>query len=136
MTPELRYLLFTAILTGVLWIPVVFGYARTRGFLKPADYVRAPSTPLPDWVNRANRAHINAVESFAPFAATVLVARALGVTTAVTATAAAVFFTARLAHAVIHISGFRWLRARTVVFTVGWCAFMAFAVEVLRVSGS
>lgn len=134
MSPELRYLLFTAILTGGLWIPVVIGYARTRGFLQPADYVRAPTTPLPDWVNRANRAHMNAVESFAPFAATVLVARSLGVATTITATAAAIFFTARLAHAVIHISGFRWLRARTVVFTVGWLAFMAFALEVLRAS--
>jgi uncharacterized MAPEG superfamily protein len=132
MTPELRYLLFTAILTGGLWIPVVIGYARTRGFLRPEDYVKAPSTPMPDWVNRANRAHINAVEAFAPFAATVLIARAASVSTPVTATAAAVFFSARLAHAVIHISGFRWLMARTVVFTVGWCAFMALAVELLR----
>jgi uncharacterized MAPEG superfamily protein len=132
MTPELRYLLFTAILTGALWIPVVIGYVSTRGFLRPADYQVAPTTPLPDWVNRANRAHLNAVESFAPFAAVVLIARAAGVSTAVTAISAAVFFGARVAHAVIHISGFSRLMARTVVFSVGWCAFMAFAIELLR----
>jgi hypothetical protein len=39
MKPELFYLLLTAILTGVLWVPVVIGYAMTRG----------PLTPLHPW---------------------------------------------------------------------------------------
>ena len=69
MTPECRYLMYTAMLTGSLWIPVVIGYASARGALKPADYVVAPTSPLPAWVDRANRAHMNAMESFAPFAA-------------------------------------------------------------------
>jgi len=34
MTTELFYLLFTAILTGVLWIPVVIGKVLTRGPLR------------------------------------------------------------------------------------------------------
>jgi len=36
MTTELFYLLLTAILTGVLWIPVVIGYVLARGPLKPS----------------------------------------------------------------------------------------------------
>jgi len=131
MTTELYYLLFTAILTGVLWIPVVIGYVSSRGMLKPADYVTAPTSLLPAWVNRANRAHMNAVENFAQFAAVVLIAHAIGVSTGVTAAAAAVYFWARLVHAVIHISGFSQFMARTVVFTVGWLAFITFAVQVL-----
>ncbi len=132
MTTELYYLLFTAILTGVLWIPVVIGYVLARGPLKPADYKVAPTSPLPDWVNRANRAHMNAVENFATFAAVVLIAHIAGVSTAVTVTAAAVYFYARLAHAVVHISGFGQLMARTVIFTVSWIAFITFAIELLR----
>ena len=132
MTTELRYLLFTAILTGVLWIPVVIGFVSARGVLKPADFKVAPMSPLPDWVNRANRAHLNAVESFAPFAAVVLIAHAAGITSAVTVACAAVFFAARLAHAVVHISGFSLFMARTVIFSVAWGAFMVFAIEVLR----
>lgn len=132
MKPELQYLVWTAILTGALWIPVVIGYVYARGPLRPIDYRVAPTSALPDWVNRANRAHLNAVESLAPFAVVVLVASALGISTSITALAAAVFFWARLAHAAIHISGFGVLMARTVVFTVGWLAFMAFAVELLR----
>jgi len=64
MKTELFYLLLTAILTGVLWLPVVIGYASSRGPLTPAAYEVAPTTALPHWVNRANRAHLNAVENF------------------------------------------------------------------------
>ncbi len=131
MTTELTYLLYTAILTGVLWIPVVIGYLMSRGMLKPVDYKIAPSSPLPDWVNRANRAHVNAVETFAPFAAVVLIAHAVGVSNAITLNAAAVYFYARTAHAVLHISGVSLLMARTVVFTTAWLAFMAFALQLL-----
>jgi uncharacterized MAPEG superfamily protein len=132
MTTELMYLLLTATLTGVLWIPVVIGYVKSRGPLKPADYVVAPTTPLPPWVNRANRAHINAVENLVPFATVVLIAHAAQISTSVTANAAAVYFYARLLHAVVHITGFSLFRARTVLFTVAWLAFMTFAVELLR----
>jgi uncharacterized MAPEG superfamily protein len=131
MKTELFYLLLTAILTALLWIPVVIGYVISRGLLKPATYKVAPTSPLPDWVNRANRAHLNAVENFAPFAAVVLIAQATGVSTAVTADCAVVYFYARLVHALIHISGFGLLMARTVVFSVAWGAFMVYAAVLL-----
>ena len=66
------------------------------------------------------------------FAPVVLIAHAAGVSTPVTVAAAAVYFYARAAHAVVHITGFGMLMARTVLFTVGWMAFMAFAIELLR----
>jgi uncharacterized MAPEG superfamily protein len=132
MKTELFYLLLTAILTGVLWVPVVIGYVSTRGTLRPENYKVAPNSPLPDWVNRANRAHLNAVENIAPFVAVVLIANALGVSTATTQACAAVYFYARLVHAIVHISGFGLLMARTVAFTVAWVAFMIYAVVLLR----
>ncbi len=45
MTTELFYLLLTAILTGLLWIPVVIGYVTSRGLLRPIDYKIAPTSP-------------------------------------------------------------------------------------------
>jgi uncharacterized MAPEG superfamily protein len=132
MKPELFYLLLTAMLTGVLWIPVVIGKVLSRGPLQPADYKAPRTTPLPDWVNRADRAHQNAVENFAPFAAVVLIGYAAGISTSVTVMAATVYFYARAAHAVIHICGFSMFMARTVLFTVSWIAFVTFAVELLR----
>ena len=61
----------------------------------------------------------------------VLIAHAIGVSSAVTVACAAIYFYARLAHAVIHVSGFGLLMARTVAFTVGWVAFITYAVHVL-----
>ena len=132
MKTELLYLLLTAILTGALWIPVVIGYVSAGRRLTPETYKVAPTTPLPDWVNRANRAHLNAVENFAPFAAVVLIAQATGVSSSMTVTCAAIYFYARLAHALIHISGFGLFLARTLVFTVAWLAFITYAVTLLR----
>ncbi|MEO8655561.1 MAG: MAPEG family protein [Ramlibacter sp.] len=131
MKTELFYLLLTAILTGVLWIPVVIGYVISHRPLTPATYKTASTMPLPDWVNRASRAHLNAVENFAQFAAVVLIAQVIGVSTPTTATCAAVYFYARAAHAVVHISGFGRFFARTLLFTVGWIAFITYAVVVL-----
>jgi uncharacterized MAPEG superfamily protein len=80
---ELLSLCVLAILNSLLWVPVVIGFVKYRGLLQPEDYVTAPSSTLPDGVNRANRAHMNAVENLSPFAATVLVAAVLGVALAV-----------------------------------------------------
>ena len=131
MKTELFYLLLTAILTGLLWVPVVIGYVTSRGPLTPALYKTASTSALPDWVNRANRAHLNAVENLAPFVTVVLIAQAAGVSTPTTQICAAVYFYARLAHALIHLSGFGRFMARTVAFTVAWAAFITFAVVLL-----
>ena len=131
MNVELQYLMYTTILTGMLWIPVVIGYVRTRGLLTPEDYRTAPTSPLPDWVNRANRAHLNAVENFAPFAAVVLVAHATDVSNALTVKCAIIYFIARLSHAVIHLSGIGLIMARTIAFNIAWFAFIVYAVVVL-----
>ena len=132
MKTELVYLLLTATLTGLLWIPVVAGYVSSRGPLTPATYKTASTTALPDWVNRANRAHLNAVENFAPFAAVVLIALVTGVSNATTEACAAVYFYARVAHAAVHISGFGQFKARTLIFSVAWAAFIVYAVVLLR----
>ncbi|MDB5874344.1 MAG: hypothetical protein JWQ07_3786 [Ramlibacter sp.] len=132
MKTELFYLLLTAILTGVLWIPVVIGYVVSRGPLTPDNYRTAPTVPLPDWVNRANRAHVNAVENFAQFAAVVLIAQAAGISTPITVICAQVYFYARLVHAVVHISGFGLFMARTALFTIAWIAFITYALVVLQ----
>ena len=131
MTTELFYLVLSALLASVLWVPSVVGYVTTRGFLRPHDYKVAPTSPLPDWVNRAVRAHANMVENLSAFAALVLVAHVTGVSTPLTALAAAVFFWARLAHAVVHLSGFSRFMARTVIFGIGNAATILLGLAIL-----
>jgi uncharacterized MAPEG superfamily protein len=62
----------------------------------------------------------------------VLVAHAAGISTPVTVACAAVYFYARLAHAVVHISGTGLFKARTLLFTVAWIAFLTYAIVVLN----
>jgi uncharacterized MAPEG superfamily protein len=131
MKTELLYLLLTAVLTGLLWIPVVIGYVKTRGPLTDESYRTPPTTDLPDWVKRANRAHVNAVENFAPFAAVVLIAQFMNVSTPTTMLCAEIYFFARLAHAIVHISGVGKFKLRTVLFTIAWAAFFTYAVVLL-----
>lgn len=130
MTPELTYLAFSALLTGSLWIPYVTAQSMTNGLLKPANYKDPTPRPLPPWGKRADRAHLNAVEAFAPFAALVLVAHVGGKTNAMTAFWAMSFFWIRLTHAIVYLLGVPFVR--TVVFTLGWVCVAGLFWEVMH----
>ena len=118
MTTDLWYLALTAMLTAALWIPYIACQVMTNGALSPAEYADPKPRPVPLWGERANRAHLNAVESFAPFAALVIVAQIAGKANAMTAFWAASFFWLRLAHAVVYWAAIPYLR--TVLFTLGF----------------
>ncbi len=133
MTTELWYLFLSSILLTVLWIPFIVGVVRTDGPLTPEDYRNLRSSDqAPSWVRRANRAHVNMVEQFGAFAGLVIVAHLAGVSTTLTALAAAVFFWARVVHALIMLSGFAKFSARTLTFTVAFISLLVFAVEIAR----
>ncbi len=122
MTPELRYLAYTALLTGALWIPYVVAQVMNNGFLAPPNYRDPTPRPLPPWGKRADRAHINAVEAFAPFAALVITIHLAGKATPATAMWTMAFFWMRLAHAVVYLLGIPYVR--TLVFVGGFVAFV------------
>lgn len=128
MTTELTYLFLMTVLLACAWIPHIIGQVLTQGFLTGDDYTNLRNqADFPAWVRRANRAHINLVEQFGAFAALVLIAHVLDVSSKWTVMAAAVFFWARIAHFVIFLAGVRILMARTVIFSVSWIALMVFA---------
>ena len=128
MTTELTYLFLSAVLLAIAWIPHIIGQIMVSGLLTADDYANLrEQSDFPSWVRRANRAHINLVEQFGAFAALVLMAHSLGVTSGTMALAAAVFFWARIAHFVVFIAGVGVLMIRTVIFTIAWLAIMVFA---------
>ena len=132
MTTELWYLYLTSVLVAVLWIPQVVGQVLSKGFLTPDDYRKLRDIDtMPDWVRRANRAHVNLVEQFGAFAGLIVIAHLAKISTDLTVYAAAVFFWARIAHAIVFISGFAQFMARTVIFTVAWLALLVLAWEIL-----
>jgi uncharacterized MAPEG superfamily protein len=118
MTTDLQYLAYTALLTASLWIVYIAAQVMNNGFLAPENYVDPAPRPVPLWGLRANRAHLNAVESFAPFAALILISHVAGKADATTAWCAIAFFWLRLAHAVVYWLGLPFIR--TLVFTLGW----------------
>ena len=128
MTTELTYLFLSALLLSVAWIPHIVGQVMASGLLTADDYTNLrEQSDFPAWVRRANRAHINLVEQFGAFAALVLIAHSLEVTSGTMALSAAVFFWARIAHFIVFIAGIGILMARTVIFTVAWLAIIVFA---------
>ena len=128
MTTELYYLALTAVFTAVLWIPYIL---NVIGRNRLSDAVGYPVAPLAmsAWAERLKKAHYNAVESLAPFAAIVLVAHAAGVSNTATAAAATVYFWARVIHAVVFTLGIPWLR--TLAFAVAWGAIICIAWHTL-----
>jgi uncharacterized MAPEG superfamily protein len=130
MSMELMWLTLTVILTGLMWVPymldriAVRGWAGAMGNPSRRDKLQSP------WAERLYLAHTNAVENLIIFAPLVLILDSMGHSTMSTVVACAVYFWARLAHAIVFTMGIPVLR--TLCFLVG---FAAQAVLVLAIFG-
>ncbi len=129
LTADLRWLVYTALLALVLWIPYIMSAMSVRGASRLAGYPTGGYSDLPDWAQRNYSAHQNMVENLVPFAALVLTAHVMGAANETTALAAQVFFWARLVQAVVHIAGIPWVR--TLAFVVGWIAILVIMWQIL-----
>src|SRR6202007_1495493 len=96
------------------------------------DTVEYPENPKPlaPWARRLKAAHYNAVENLVVFAALVLTAHALGITTAEIAGSADVYCWPRFVHAVVSTFAIPWVR--TLAFTVGFGCQVCVAWQILR----
>ncbi|QEW19273.1 putative relative of glutathione S-transferase, MAPEG superfamily [Marinibacterium anthonyi] len=131
MTPELFWLVLTAILAGSLWIPFV-ALSATGSNARYATFDRIPQiTAMTDMTQRAWRAHLNLLEQFLPFAVLVLVAQGMGVSTPVTAATACAFFWIRVLHAAGYITGIAKMPLRPLLHLAGWACLLTFAVVLL-----
>ena len=128
MKPELSYLVYVTIFTGLLWVPDILDRIATRGLLAAVGYPENPRPQSP-WAQRLLKAHTNAVENLVVFAALVLAASAAGVSNSVIGGACVVYFWARVVHAVAYTFAVPW--ARTLAFTVVFGAQVAIALQLL-----
>ena len=131
MSRELFWLTATVILTGLMWIPYTLDRIKVRGLMGAMANPTPGDKPQSPWAMRLYFAHTNAVENLVLFAALVLILDALNISTTVTATACAVYFWARLAHAIIYTMGVAVLR--TLAFSVSFAAEVALALAILRI---
>ena len=130
MTTDLTYLAYTAMLTAALWIPYIICQVATNGFLAPPNYVDPTPRPVPLWGKRADRAYLNAVEVFAPFAALVILAHITEKANAMTAFWAMSFFWLRVTHAVVYLLAIPYIR--TLVFTLGFVCVAGIFWELIK----
>jgi uncharacterized MAPEG superfamily protein len=131
MSKELLWLTLTVALTGLLWIPYIIDRAQVRGLWAALDNPKPGDTPQSPWAMRLYFAHSNAVENLVVFAPLVLILDSLNVSTWATVIACAVFFWARLAHAILYALGVPVLR--TIAFTVGFLCQVVLVLAIFRV---
>jgi len=128
MTTDLRMLTASAVLTALL----ISGKGLAMWMYWPVRDVlgnRDDPPPLPAWAWRADRAHRNMLENFPHFAALVVVVSIAGLSNAWSALGATIFFWARLAHAVLYMSG-AW-RLRWIAFFAGLGGELLILLQIL-----
>jgi uncharacterized MAPEG superfamily protein len=128
MKTELMYLVWATTLTALIWIPYVLDRIAVWGLMDTVGYPQNPKPQSP-WAARMIKAHSNAIENLAVFAALVLAAQSLGVSNGATAAAAVVYFWARLVHVLAYTFAVPWVR--TLAFVAGFVAQMTFAWQIL-----
>ncbi len=128
MTTDLTMLAWVAAITALMWLPYILARLQKSGMMATLDY-SADNDPLPTWAARAKRAHANAVENLAPFAAVVLVAHLAGAANGTTALWAIIYFWARVIHYAGFMSGLPFVR--TLSFAVGWLATMIIFLQII-----
>lgn len=129
LSSELFWLTLTALWTSVLWVPHIL---QRIAEMRPQAALRDPlhdPIPQPAWAQRSMRAHANAVENLVVFGAVVLSLEISGTANGMTATAAMVYFFARVAHYFVYTLGLPWLR--TPLFALGLTCTMLIGLRVL-----
>jgi uncharacterized MAPEG superfamily protein len=113
MSPDLKYLLFSTVLTFVQ-VLLAATFANFAIGLPALAGNRDGVGELPGIAGRAKRAHLNMIENMILFIPLVLITVAANKADATTAMGAMIFFWARVAYAIIYVAGIPWLR------TVAW----------------
>lgn len=115
MPIELQLLVWAAILTLIQMLVAAAGAQQQVGLPILAGN-REGMPPLTGWALRAQRAHVNMLESLVIFAIFVLVAQAMNRLDETTALGAQIFFWGRVAYALVYLAGVPWVR--TLVWAV------------------
>ena len=117
MKPELTLLVWAAALTVVQVLVAVTGAFTQVGLMKLVGN-REDMPKLIGWAGRAERAHLNILQSLVLFAILVLVAVVTNKTNAMTLLGAQLFFWGRVAHAAVYLGGFPWVRTASWLVSV------------------
>lgn len=134
MSHELFWLVMTAAMTGLMWIPYILDRIMVRGLMGAMANPSPKDAPQSPWAQRLMAAHINAVENLAVFAPLVLAAQDLNVNIATPTTtfACQLYFFSRLVHVVVYTLGIPVLR--TLAFAGGFVAQVLLVLALLKLA--
>jgi uncharacterized MAPEG superfamily protein len=128
MTIELFYLTATTVLTAVIWVPYVLNTITVQGLVDAVGYPEELK-PLAPWASRMKAAHGNAIENLVVFAALVLIADAIDLSSTATQMSCLVYFWARAVHVIAYTFAIPWVR--TLAFFVGFLSQVCIAWQIL-----
>lgn len=131
MSFELKWLIYTILLTSMLWPPYVLNRIKTRGLKAALGYPTPSTPPHSPWAERAMKAHANAVENLVLFAPIVLAVHLLDISTQATRTAVVVYFGVRIIHYFVYM--FAIPVVRVLAFAVGWMATLILVFSALGI---
>ncbi|WP_299412034.1 MAPEG family protein [Acaryochloris sp. IP29b_bin.148] len=134
MNASLYYLAASGIFCVLLWIPYILNRISVWGIPAfasnyPSKKFPAEAPAIPVWAERAQRTHLNMVETLPAFAAVVLAAYLSVDSNTIVAIWAAIFFWARVFHASVYILGVPYLQ--TPLYLASWAAVLAIGTQVV-----
>ena len=129
MTTELYWLVMTILFTALLWLPYILNRLLEQSVFKALWDPEGETATKVGWSRRLMAAHGNAVENLVIFAPLVLIAHALNISTSLTVTAAILYFSSRVAHAILFT--FRVPVLRIIAFFGGFIAQMMMVFTLL-----
>jgi len=91
MTTELEMLIWVLILTLLMWIPYTITHIFNVGVVRAHTY-KDDMSSLPDWAQRAKKAHYNSLENLVPFASLIIIANLINISNEATISAAIAYF--------------------------------------------
>lgn len=116
---------------AIAWAPYILNRIMVLGLMETLANPSDDAKPLAPWAQRAKRAHIVAIEAFAPFAAAALMAMIKIPDDAYAGTLAMSFFFGIFAHYIIYTMGIPVLR--TLAFTLAALSTVALVLRVMGV---
>lgn len=128
-TPELLTTALAAMLTGLIWVPIILNRLAEMGMWKALKNPEPDVRPAAQWAYRMANAHRNAIENLVVFAPLAISVHVMGAGDGLTAAAGWLFVLGRLAHVLIYTFGIPLLR--TIAFVVGFGAQMVMGLRVL-----
>ncbi len=127
MTTDLWMLVATSAVCLLLPTVYLVGRLRVPGGLSWGTGNRSEPLNAAPWVHRAERAHVNILETLPVFAILVLVAHVSGKSNDITALGSQIYFGARVLHAIVYVVGIPFVR--TLIFFASMAGLILILVQ-------